>query len=276
MALVTFAVGTTLALFREELSNVLSSALLVAPANAVSGFFSDARTVFGKKSFIVLLFQGAFASAGHAAMGFSIMVYQYSGFTDFQASTLVSFNAVGHAAGAIASGFLADRCAKGMPGHGRIYFGQAGSLLSLTMLVGFAVAGAEDFLNSEHYYLIATFSLLLGFFQLWAYVGAVKPILSEIVPFRLVGSTLSYAAAIDGAFASFMGAPVVGFIAESLFGYRKTDQVISEMAISLRESNRDSLCKAFLTVVTTGVGVSFCLFSLLHHVYPEDRNRALF
>lgn len=260
----------------DSLSNLLKRAMVVAPsANpTLEGFWKDFVSIASKKSFILLICQGAFASSGLAATNFLIEIFQYAGYQDFQASTLVGWMAVGNVVGALGTGHLADECAKRDPATGRIKFGTVGNLCILALLLGLALGDTEEMLNTRHYYALGAVCFLLGMFQLFAYVGAVKPILSEIVPRRVAGQTLAYAAGIDGAIAAVAGAPVVALISQSVFGYQPTELEISDMPTELRKNNLVALTGAFFVVCFTGMLLATVFFALLGQTYETDRQES--
>merc|ERR1719265_2593626 len=193
--------------------------------------WDDFKTIVRTQSFCLVILQGIFASTARSAMTYLVMVFQYMSFTDFEAATLAGMGDIGQAVGALIAGSLSDAIAAKLPRHGRVSLGQAGTLGSILLVIGVCCHAQSDasVLTNVHFLAPAIFMLALGFMSVVSYVGAIKPILAEIVPIRMSASTLAYAAAIDGSVAAFIGAPLVGAVSESVFGYRNTDDTIAEM-----------------------------------------------
>lgn len=234
--------------------------------------WEDFVSILRTKSFCLVILQGVFASTSRSAMTYLIMVFQYMSFSDFEAASLAGMGDIGQAIGALIAGALSDRIAARLPRYGRVSLGQLGSLGSILLVSGVCVHAVSDpmALHNIHFTVPAIFMLTLGFLTVISYVGAVKPILAEIVPLRMSASTLAYAAAIDGMVAAFIGAPLVGAVSENFFGYHNTDETIVTMPEWERKNNMMALSKAFLLVFGLSTVMSFLIFSMLHFTFPED------
>jgi len=270
MAFVTMLVAMAGYLMYESLSKTLRRALVISPST--TDVVTNALAIFAKPSFSFLLCQGAFASAAGAAGSFLIEIFQYAGFADFEASTLVGFMSVGVIVGALVSGYVADICAKKDPKNGRIVVGTIGNCASVVTLLICALCGVDTILNVRHYYQLGAVCFVLGFTQYVAYIGAVKPILAEIAPKRLAGQTLAYAAGIDGAIASIAGAPLVAAVSQKLFKYQPTNKQIADMSQALRKNNLQALAKSYFLVVTVSLIAATFLFAMLRLTYDSDKN----
>merc|ERR1719199_1895306 len=102
--------------------------------------------------------------------------------------------------GALGSGFLSDFLAVRFPMHGRIASAQeAYSIMGMMLVIG--ILKGQDYFNSGRMpiHVFASFMLIFGIFSVVGYIGAVKPILSEIVAPRLVATALGFCSAIDNA-----------------------------------------------------------------------------
>lgn len=71
-------------------------------------------------------------------------------------------------------------------------------------------------------------------------------------------------------FAAF-GAPVVGILAESVFGYQPT---ASGTSAAVDRKNADALSKAVFAEIAVPVTVCCLTYTALYWTYPEDRRRA--
>lgn len=277
MSLATLLVAALMFIMYEYLSKMLSRALVTSNHEPwdLQQSATDSRAILSRRSFLLLLCQGAFASTAHSCGSFLIEIFQYAGFEDFEASTLVGWISIGQIVGALSTGFWADECARRDPAKGRILYGVAGNCCVIAILLGLAIGGLDNILNVRHYIQLGAICFFTGVFQLWAYVGAVKPILSEIVPRRLTGQTLAYAAGIDGAIASILGAPVLAAIAQELFHYQPTELMINDMSRTLRINNLLALSNAYFTVVLVSMVAATILFAALVQTYQYDKEASL-
>lgn len=239
--------------------------------------WDDFKTIVRTQSFCLVILQGIFASTSRSAMTYLVMVFQYMSFSDFEAATLAGMGDIGQAIGALVAGAVSDAIAAKLPRHGRVYLGQVGTLGSILLAVAVCYQAQKDpsILKNVHFTVPALFMLSLGFMTVVSYVGAIKPILAEIVPTKMSASALAYAAAIDGSVAAFIGAPLVGAVSENFFGYHSTDQTIAEMHARQRENNMLALSKSFILVFGLSTTMSFAIFSMLHFTFPKDAKEEL-
>jgi len=272
MAFLTMLVAVTGYFMYETLVKTLRRALVVSTSTSDVG--TNALAILSKRSFVLLLCQGAFASTWMAAGSFLIEIFQYAGFADFQASTLVGWISFGSIIGALVTGYWADICAKKDPATGRIFYGTAGNCGMIIILCAMALGGVDTMLNVRHYYELGAICFFMGLFQFAAYIGAVKPILSEIVPRRLAGQALAYAAGFDGAIASVAGAPLVATISQKLFNYQPTDAVIAHMSRELRRNNLMALAKSYMLVMSVSIIAATLCFAMLKLTYESDKNES--
>jgi len=241
---------------------------------AVAGTFG---AILRRRSFLVLILQGAWASTTVKAMqNYQMMWFQYLGLADFAASAITSCAPLGCIAGAISSGYVSDWVAGRYPNHGRIALGQvADALMLLALLSTLGSCTSLDPESTSSVALLAALSFVFGFFSIAAYVAAVKPLFAEIVPDHMVAQVMGMAAAIDGTFSSLASTPVVGFITEHVFDYRPTTMSIHEMPEELRRQNAAALGYSIAAVTIISSTLQILSFGLLHCTYPRDSKDAL-
>jgi MFS family permease len=261
-------------LFRESRSwaQLATAKRRSAPSTSpVSDVYDDFVTMFKRKSFWVLLLQGAFASTTVKAMQYQTMWFQYVGFTDLMASAITSAVPFGCMTGAVMSGYFSDWIARLYPIHGRIFFAQFADLCKLSVLFyTFVICATPGPNPSSEFAERMLQSFLFGFLSIMTYASVIKPLFAEIVPAQMIAQTIAVAAAFDGAFSSIASTPVVGFITEHIFHYQSTTLSFEEMPAQLRERNANALGRSIAAVTLASAALQILSFSLLHLTYPKD------
>ena len=118
--------------------------------------------------------------------------------------------------------------------------------------------------------------LTLGFFAPWVGV-ANKAIFAEATPAAARASAVSANAAIEGVFASLLGAPLVGYIAERHYGYITPPAGVSigQMEPSTRQVNAAALGASLFSMTIWPWLACVLLYTLAHWTFPHDRRIAL-
>lgn len=75
--------------------------------------------------------------------------------------------------------------------------------------------------------------------------------------------------ALEGSSAAILGAPLVGFLAESAFGYQRTSLLVKDMPVALRLGNANALARSLFLLTVIPWSISFVLYSLLHFTYGK-------
>ena len=99
----------------------------------------------------------------------------------------------------------------------------------------------------------------------WCSVGACRPILATISDESDRSSIFGWQVGLEGSFAALFGAPVVGWMSESLFEYNAHKGVVGGDAYRGR-----ALGRAMGWVCLVGWSISFFIFSALHYTVPRD------
>lgn len=224
---------------------------------------------FRMPTFGALIFQGWFGGIPWAALGYSTLFYQVGGLTDAQAAAVAACSQAAGAFGGLLGGAIGDRLARCWPMHGRPLTAQISVMAGLPVAyLTFMVdppAGEAAFI----YYLGLV--IFMGLTASWCGVAVNLPILTEIVEPEGRATILAWEAALESTFATIMGNAMVGFLAESVFGYHLDKGKARESASD--PENRMALGKALTLTCFVPWIICWLAYSLLHWSYPKDVRR---
>jgi MFS family permease len=262
--------GGAAALFSVALV-LLARNLPIPRAEGLAGSaWDDFVETFKMPTFRVVLLQGAFVCTALEAHAFLVIWAQYIGYQNWVAGILVSMGMLGTLVGCFVGGSLGDWAAHKSPDHGRIYVGQVGGSLMLTFWIGIMVVPHK----TRYVYILGLLLFLFGSVKNWEYVGAIRPILVEVAPSRRRGQTIGYAAAVDGIVSASLGGPLIGLLAEQVFGYEQTSLDVNVMPEEQRLGNLGALTRALGVVTAACITGNLIAFSILHYTYAADRSAA--
>jgi MFS family permease len=206
----------------------------------LAGAANPLRRLCRLKTFRLIVIQGLFGAIPWNALSFSTMWLQHRGFSDLAASSIAAWHVIGATAGTFLGGILGDLAATRWPSYGRPAVAQ------ISVLGGVPIAALIFYGLPKEPQRPVTLSFAffaLGLVSSWCGAGVNRPILSEVVPPSERASVMSWSIALEGASASCLGAPLVGLLAERVFGYSSS----SASAID-GHHNGDALASAMLTM----------------------------
>ncbi|KAF8821766.1 transporter, major facilitator family protein, partial [Cardiosporidium cionae] len=220
-------------------------------------------------SVIVVAAEGVLGTIPWSAFSFNTMYFQYCGMSDVQAAFITGSLLVGAAFGGVIGGRLGDIMYKWSKSHGRPLIGQL-AIFGRVPLVIFAYT----FIPKQSEYFLAYFivALLIGLSSI-AGIAVNRPILADVVRPDQRGKVFSIIVATEGSVAALLGAPLVGILAETFFGYQQTTKSISEMEIGVRNGNAVALAQALLYQTSIPWAISFFLYGLLHFTYGKTKHK---
>lgn len=222
---------------------------------------ADCLRVLRIPSMQVIILQGFLASTQKEANGFVCLWLQQCGFDATTAANLFSAMTFGNLLGSIFAGWAADSLAmRFRTSCARVTFGQIGNALRIPAIVFLFWVGP-----TQLWFPTFVSCAVCGFTQSLCYVGAVKPLCTEVVSPSLVGTAIALAATVDGAFAAAAGGPLVGWTAQ-LCGFRQG------------ETTPDNLHALEMALggmmLFTSIG-TLLSFSLLYWTLQADQQQAL-
>ncbi|KAL6905835.1 hypothetical protein ACP4OV_003436 [Aristida adscensionis] len=223
----------------------------------------EVKAVVSVPTFWVIVAQGVASSVPWSAVGFAAMWLELKGFTQRETAVVTGLNGVATALGALCAGFAADPVARRFPNTGRIALAQLSnaSAAPVAAVLLLALPGHGHPLAAAAY---AAAFFLLGFAMPWCPVTTNNPIFAEVVPEKARTTVYALDMCLESVLMSF-GAPVVGILAERVFGYRP--------AAGGRE-NAAALGKAMLAEIAVPATVCCVAYTALYWTYPADRQRA--
>ena len=224
-----------------------------------------AAVVCRSGTFRLIVLHGIFGAIPYHALGFLTLWFQSGGVKDAGlAAVLGSSLRVGSIVGNLLGGKLGDIASQLSRFHGRVYVAQSADVIRLPLVFLLFHYGVQN--GSGNFAAMLLF--LVGCVAPWVSVGANRPILSEIVSPRMRARVFGYQLGLEGISASVFGAPLVGHLAESVYGYHRPAN-----GQAWQRSDHLALGNAlFVCVMYPWVLCAF-LFSLIHLTYPAESER---
>ena len=168
------------------------------------------------------------------------------------------------------TGWLGDRAHRMNANHGRIAVAQTSVFAG--MLVTYVLLNWIPH-TTDHWFTFAITMAAMSMVATWTPAGCLRPVVTDISDEETRGFVLGYWLALEGC-ASAIGAPMVAFLSQDVFGYTPSHQPISEMALAARQTNAAALSQALTLTMLLPWAVCFMFFTAMHWVYPADYARA--
>mmetsp|Transcript_20382 Transcript_20382/g.44413 ORF Transcript_20382/g.44413 Transcript_20382/m.44413 type:complete len:505 (-) Transcript_20382:103-1617(-) len=219
-------------------------------------------------TFRIIVFQGVVGGIPWSALSFKMMFFQYMGMSKEQINLLVACELPASIIGVMLGGLMGDMGARISAAHGRTVIGQIcvsiGIPLMMLQVQSLPTLGTDYIwpflITNTLFYLTAT----------WTPAGLIRPIFLEVTKPHCRASVVAWESAIEGIAAAVLGAPLVGFLAEDVFGYKATTAEISDMTHDLRQHNFEALQTSLSVMTTVPWLACFLAITLLHWYYPQD------
>lgn len=233
----------------------------------VEEMIKQAKFVVQIPTFQIFVAQGVSGSFPWSALSFASMWLELIGFSHKDTAVLMTIFWVARSLGGLLGGKMGDFLAVRYPNAGRIVLSQisAGSAVPLAAVL---LLGLPDDPSTGIAHGVVLF--IMGVFISWNGPATNLPIFAEIVPEK--SRTSIYA--LEGSFKSVLSSfapPIVGILAERVYGYRPDDKGKS---VQLDRENAASLAKALYTAIAIPFTICASIYSFLYCSYPRDRERA--
>ncbi|KAJ3677303.1 hypothetical protein LUZ60_003027 [Juncus effusus] len=225
-----------------------------------------AKDVVKIGSFQIFVTQGVAISFPWSAFAFMPMWFELIGFSHEYTAVLMASFFVAFAIGSFFGGKMGDFLAKRFPDAGRIVMSQisTGSVIPVSSIL---FLGLKD--DASTGVLRGTVLFVLGFTISLHGAATNGPLFAEIVQEKSRTSVYALDRFFESIFSSF-APPVVGVLAEHVFGYKSGD---NNKSGNLKK-NGASLAKALYTAISIPMLICSSLYSFLYCSYPRDRDQA--
>ncbi|KAJ1289476.1 hypothetical protein BS78_02G167000 [Paspalum vaginatum] len=241
-------------------------------------FAGESRAVMRIPSFQVIIAQGLTGSFPWSALLFTAMWLELVGFSHSETAALMTLFKLATSLGALFGGKMGDALARRFRNSGRIVLSQISSGSAIP-LAGVLLLALPNDASSTVKHGAALF--ILGIMASWNGTATNSPILAEIVPPRAMTTVFALDRTFEAVLASF-APPVVGMLAERLYGYKLVRSVatgagVDERAavdVQMERHNATSLARAIYTCVAVPMALCCAIYSFLYCTYPRDRDMA--
>ncbi|KAF8661247.1 hypothetical protein HU200_057091 [Digitaria exilis] len=236
----------------------------MAAVATITDVAREARDVLSVPSFWVMVAQGAASQLPWSALTFMAMWLELVGLTHWETTVVTTLKCLSTGLGSLLAGATGDVAARRFPDTGRVALAQVFNA-SIVPLAAFVLLLARPGWPLVVY---AAGFLLLGVAMGCSGFSTSNPIFAEIVPEKARTTVYALDLCLENVFGSF-GAPVVGILAERVFGYRP-----QETASGGSSAQAAALGKAVFAEVAVPATICCLTYSALYWTYPADRRRA--
>ncbi|KAJ1605723.1 transmembrane domain-containing protein [Cryptosporidium canis] len=224
-----------------------------------------------------MLVMGIINGIPRHSLNFTMMWLQYCGLSPLLATIVYSSSWISAILISPFVGKASDYIESIYPWIGRQALAQAAILLRIifmVVLLRYIPWGSGFFL----YYLVV--SIFIGFMAGWPGVGASRPILCQIVLPHHRATLFAIFSLFETVGSAIFGAPLVGILAQSYFGYdsslkKEIGKIISSNSpreIRILQHNASALASSMLIMTVIPWILAIVLFGLLRLTYKQDQN----
>lgn len=220
----------------------------------------------GSYSFWLIVLQCGLWQIVLQVQPYMAMWLQYSGYSDSVVGTLTSCWRIGDMVGGAMGGFFGDAFCEWNSLHGRQRYGQMvcfAALPLLTFVFGPTHVGRLAFLH------IAVLLFGLGVFNSSWGTGVNRPVLTQVVAKSHVASTMAWKLSFESVFGFLFGPSIVVGLTTH-FGFRHSDQKVSEMSESFKAQNAAALGNLILVVSLSAFFAMVLIYKAMEFTFNWD------
>ncbi|KAL8444981.1 hypothetical protein Emed_005950 [Eimeria media] len=225
--------------------------------------------VFSNGSVWVMLLMGILNGIPRSALHFSTMYFQYCNLPGWWASFIVSSSWIAAMVVAPFIGCAGDYVHSKYPNHGRQCLAQVCIVLRCVLMTIMLICVPRQ---PESLWIFCILAILVGFLAGWPGVGVNRPILTEIVKPEHRATTFALVSCLEGVGAATLGAPIVGYMCEKVFGYVKPahGQHLQNPPEAIRLGNAQAIAFAMLSMTVGPWLLNVLAYGILHLTYKFD------
>ncbi|KAL8435401.1 hypothetical protein ACSSS7_002533 [Eimeria intestinalis] len=155
------------------------------------------------------------------------------------------------------------------PNHGRQCLAQVCIFLRCVLMTVMLTCVPRQPESLWTFFILA---ILVGLLAGWPGVGVNRPILTEIVKPEHRATTFALVSCLEGVGAATLGAPIVGYMCENVFGYVKPahGQHFSNPPEAIRLGNAQAIAFAMLFMTVGPWLLNVLAYGILHLTYKFD------
>lgn len=222
-------------------------------------------------TFRVIIAQGVLGTIPWNAMQFEAMFLMYVGLAPHQLFVLYLASAPASVLGPIIGGYVGDWAALRSRYHGRIWVAMA-SVLAGMPCTYMMLKGLPDTVGPGIFWYVVVKSLFSAT-ATWCLTGANRPLLNDVVEPSCRASIFAWDQALEGTVGAIMGMPLLGLVAQSVFGYMPTRSSVADMPAATRSQNMHALQSSLLVFYLLPWTLCFILYGTMHRTYKADTTK---
>ncbi|KAH7429168.1 hypothetical protein KP509_09G033700 [Ceratopteris richardii] len=244
----------------------------ITASSALKETLNEAMFVIRIPTFRAIVAQGVAGTFPWAALSFAPMWLELIGFSHKVTAAIIGTFSMAGSVGGLLGGWLGDFSARISPNTGRIILAQFSSGIGIPLGAILLLILPLKSSSTAAFEYGAVF-LITGLLISWCGTGTNNPIFAEIVPEKMRTSIY----ALDRSFESFLASfapPVVGMLAEHVFGFVTSSHKSETTDITPDKMNAKALGKALFSAYAIPFTICSLLYSILYWTYPKDRDAA--
>ncbi|KAK1442253.1 multiplied multi-transmembrane transporter-like protein [Babesia gibsoni] len=227
------------------------------------------KCIFQVPSYWLLVAVYYASEASYAFMAYIPLYLQYSGLSEMAIACLCASVVFGGMFGGLFGGKLIDMCHKAWPTNGRLCFAAAAlsvRLMYITMLMWWPIP--KSGLTWEHY----VEAFMVGA-TLVTIHSVDRPMLDDVVPKGSEGTALSFLRMIAGVPSSLLFPPLIGNMAERVYGYVKGAGFGEGADRAVMASNANALRRSIMYIMIGATAFNVALYVGLFFTYKDDKDK---
>ncbi|KAK1442381.1 multiplied multi-transmembrane transporter-like protein [Babesia gibsoni] len=218
------------------------------------------KNIVGKPKFWVMTVLMFFSEAPYVIMGYMVMYLQYSGLSTVGIGSAIIVMQVGTAIGSVAGGVIAGKFNHWHSKYGRLSLATCALLIRLMYFVIFLWWPLNEHGLTWHRYCLL---FVIGLTMLVS-PTIEKPIVSDLDE-KSASVTVPLYRAIGGMPSYFVFMPLLGWMAEKMYGYVKPSGDVSQLGHMVMSVNANALRKSMMWILSIATVLNIGLYVVVYY-----------